>query len=140
MPRTNLAKSKQKKKTKAKKHLTKAKAFAEAVSQNEMITETPETIEEKVEVEEGENTKGETLGALSLRHKNEAKRLKVEIEVLNKERAKLNKRTQKEDRRNITRQIRQKEIELEERHKKELEEFAQKKTEHKEADMTVEEK
>jgi hypothetical protein len=110
MPRS----AKQKKKSKARK-LNKARAVAEAVSISESGISLGEGSQEDIQP----NTK-ESLGAIVRRHKQETKKLKVEIEVMTKERSKLDKRSQKEKRRQVTRDIRKLEAQLKQKHELEL--------------------
>lgn len=124
MPRSNIAKTKQKKKAKAKKH-NKAKALAAAVVQSNVMEEEKAAPEVELEQEGDcttENSKTLSMGALIRRHKAENKKLKLEIEIMNKERSKL-KKEEKERRRQITRDIRNLETQMKQKHATEIEEF-----------------
>lgn len=79
-----------------------------------------------------------SLGALIRKHKAETKALKLALELLNKERSKMDKKKFKEERRKMTRDIRQRELQLKSKHEVEIEEFKKHEEEVKTAEMTIE--
>eukprot|EP01127_Copromyxa_protea_P006146 TRINITY_DN15960_c0_g1_i1.p1 TRINITY_DN15960_c0_g1~~TRINITY_DN15960_c0_g1_i1.p1 ORF type:complete len:143 (+),score=53.55 TRINITY_DN15960_c0_g1_i1:28-456(+) len=141
MPRTNVTKSKLKKKAKAKKGL-KAKAFIQAAVESQMEVDLPVTATEPEEIETSAPKK-ENHGTMVRRHKQETKQLRAEIEIMEAQRNKLHKRNCKDERRQITREIRKKEESLKQRHEAELASLAEnaegeKAPEVKTGEMTIE--